>query len=116
MPYSYLIEKERGRWKKFRKGLRKEDREAFDRLFDRAKFHTAAGVYKARPYPLETILLSICLEHGEMLGYILGGSWNGMRNRNKSQSNLCGFSEWSRSAIFWAIRGALPPARLLMMR
>jgi hypothetical protein len=50
--------------------------------------------------PLENIFLSIYLEHAEMLGDILGGSWNGMRNRNKGQSNLCGFSEWSRSAIF----------------
>ena len=39
-----------------------------------------------------------------------------MRKRNESQTNLCGFSEWSRSAIFSAIRGALPPARLLMIR
>ena len=58
--------------KGFRKGLSKEDQEAFDRLFDRAKFHTAAGVYMAHPYPLETVLLSICLEHEKMLADILG--------------------------------------------
>ena len=72
MPFSHVLEEERGRWKDFRKGLSKEDQEAFDRLFDRAKFHTAAGVYMAHPYPLETILLSICLEHEKMLGDILG--------------------------------------------
>ena len=72
MPFSYVLEQERGRWKEFRKGLSKEDQEAFDRLFDRAKFHTAAGVYKAHPYPLETILLSIILEHEKMIGEILG--------------------------------------------
>ena len=60
--------------KEFRKGLSKEDQQAFDRLFDRAKFHTAAGVYMAHPYPLETILLSICLEHEKMLGDILDRS------------------------------------------
>ena len=72
MPYSFVLEKERGGWKEFRKRLSKEDQEAFDRLFDRAKFHTAAGVYMAHPYPLETILVSIILEHEKMLGEILG--------------------------------------------
>ena len=56
MPFSFVLDEERGRWKGFRKGLSKEDQEAFDRLFDRAKFHAAAGVYIAHPYPLETIL------------------------------------------------------------
>ena len=72
MPFSYVLQQEHGRWKEFRKGLSKKDQEAFDRLFDRAKFHTAAGVYMAHPYPLETILLSICLEHEKILGDILG--------------------------------------------
>ncbi len=71
MPFSFVLEKEQGRWKEFRKGLSKEDREAFDRLFDRAKFHTSAAVYMAHPWPLETILLSICLEHEKMLGDLL---------------------------------------------
>ena len=53
-------------------GLSKEDQEAFDRLFDRAKFHTHAGVYMAHSWPMETILLSICLEHGKMIEEILG--------------------------------------------
>ena len=43
MPFSHLLEKEHGKWKEFRKCLSKENQEAFDRLFDRAKFHTAAG-------------------------------------------------------------------------
>ena len=71
MPFSYVLEKEHGRWKEFRKALSKEDQGAFDRLFDRAKFHTAAGVYMANPYPLETILVSIILEHEKMIGDIL---------------------------------------------
>jgi len=72
MPFSYLLDKEHGRWKEFRKELSKEDQQAFDRLFDRAKFHTAASVYMAHPYPLETILVSIILEHEKMIGEILG--------------------------------------------
>ena len=72
MPFSFVLEAEHGRWKEFRKGLSKEDQQAFDRLFDRAKMHTSAGVYMSHPWPLETILLSICLEHKKMLGEILG--------------------------------------------
>ena len=72
MPFSYVLETERGRWKEFRQGLNKEDQQAFDRLFDRAKMHTSAGVYMSHPWPLETILLSICLEHEKMIGDILG--------------------------------------------
>ena len=71
MPFSLVLEKERGSWKEFRKNLSKEDQKAFDRLFDMAKIHTSAGVYMSHPVPLETILLSICLEHEKMLGDIL---------------------------------------------
>jgi hypothetical protein len=52
--------------------LSKEDQEAFDFLFDRAKLHTSAGVYMAHSWPMETILLSICLEHGKIIEEILG--------------------------------------------
>ncbi len=71
MPFSFVLESERGNWKEFRKRLSKEDQEDFDRLFDRAKFHTYAAVYKAHSWPMETILLSIILEHEKMLGEIL---------------------------------------------
>jgi len=71
MPFSFVLDAERGNWKDFRKHLSKEDQEAFDRLFDRAKIHTSAAVYMSHPWPLETILLSICLEHEKMLGEIL---------------------------------------------
>jgi hypothetical protein len=72
LPFSFVLEEERERWKGFRKSLNKEDQQAFDRLFDRAKFHTHAGVYMACSWPMETILLSICLEHEKMLGAIRG--------------------------------------------
>ncbi len=67
MPFSFVLEDEKGVFKKFRKELSKEDKEAFDRLFDRAKFHTAAAVYMAHPWPMETILLSILLEHEKII-------------------------------------------------
>jgi hypothetical protein len=71
LPYSHVLESEKEWWKLFRRALSKEDQGAFDRLFDRAKFHTSAGVYMARSWPMETILLSICLEHGKMIEEIL---------------------------------------------
>jgi hypothetical protein len=72
MPYSHVMESERERFRQFRRSLSKENQEAFDRLFDWAKMHTSAGVYMARSWPMETILLSICLEHGKMIEQILG--------------------------------------------
>ncbi len=72
MPYSHVLEFKRERLKLFRRALSKEDQEAFDRLFDRAKMHTSAGVYMSHPWPMETILLSICLEHEKMIEEILG--------------------------------------------
>ena len=54
MPYSQVMESERERLKPFRRALSKEDQQAFDRLFDRAKMHTSAGVYIANPWPMET--------------------------------------------------------------
>ena len=68
IPFSYVFEKEHGSWKEFRKGLSKKDQAAFDRLFDRAKLHTAASVYMAHPGLLERNLLSICLDHEKCLG------------------------------------------------
>ena len=72
MPYSHVMASERERLRPFRWVLSKEDQEAFARLFDRAKMHTSAGVYMSHHWPMETILLSICLEHGKLIEEILG--------------------------------------------
>ncbi len=67
----HVMEYERERLKPFRRALSKEDQEAFDRLFDRARMLTSAGVYMANPWPMETILLSTCL----VTGKIAKGLW-----------------------------------------
>ena len=67
LPFSQVLEREFAEWKKFRRALRKEDQEAFDRLFDRARLHVQAAAYLAHPWPLESILLSICLEHEKLI-------------------------------------------------
>ncbi len=67
MPFSFVLEEQKGIFSKFRKELSTEDKEAFDRLFDRAKFHKAPAVYQAHPWPMETILLSILLKHEKLI-------------------------------------------------
>jgi hypothetical protein len=71
LPFSQVLEREYEEWKKFRRALRKEDQEAFDRLFDRAKLHVQAAAYASHPWPMESIFLSICLEHEKLFAEIL---------------------------------------------
>jgi len=63
LPFSRVLEQEIQEWRKFRRGLRKEDQQFLDRLFEEARLHVQAGVYASRPWPFETILVSILLEH-----------------------------------------------------
>ena len=67
LPFSKVLEQEVQEWKKFRRGLRKEDQQCLDRLFEEARLHVQAGVYASRPWPFETILVSILLEHEKAL-------------------------------------------------
>jgi len=67
LPFSRVLEQEVQEWRKFRRGLRKEDQQFLDRLFEEARLHVQAGVYASRPWPFETILLSILLEHEKAL-------------------------------------------------
>ena len=63
LPFSQVLEQEVQEWRKFRRGLRKEDQQFLNRLFEKARLHVQAGVYASRPWPFETILISILLEH-----------------------------------------------------
>jgi hypothetical protein len=67
LPFSRILEQEVQEWRKFRRGLRKEDQQFLDRLFEEARLHVQAGVYASTPWPFETILLSILLEHEKAL-------------------------------------------------
>lgn len=67
LPFSRVLEQEVQEWRKFRRGLRKEDQQFLDRLFEEARLHVQAGVYASRPWPFETILISILLEHEKVL-------------------------------------------------
>ncbi len=67
-PFSQVLEAEFESWSKFRRALRREDQEAFDRLFAAAKYHVAAMVYASRLTPLEAILMGILVEHQKTIG------------------------------------------------
>jgi len=67
VPYSHVWEEERERWRKFRRALRREDQAYFDRLFELARLHLQAGVYAANPWPLESMLMAMLLEHEKAL-------------------------------------------------
>lgn len=67
LPFSQILEREYGDWKKFRRGLRREDQAVLDRLFNLARLHVQAGGYASRPWPLETILVSILIEQEKAL-------------------------------------------------
>ena len=67
LPFSQVLEQEIQDWKKFRRALRKEDQEFLDRLFEKVMLHVEAGVLVSRPWPFETILISILLEHEKAL-------------------------------------------------
>jgi hypothetical protein len=86
LPYSQVLEREYNEWKKFRRGLRREDQKAFDRLFDLARLHVQAGVYASRPWPLEVILISILLEHHKTLEE-LRARYKGMGEASMSASH-----------------------------
>jgi hypothetical protein len=49
-------------WSKFRRGLRKEDQEAFDEIFRAAKLHLAENFYAMRAVPFESMMMSILIE------------------------------------------------------
>jgi len=67
LPFSQVLEQEIQEWRKFRRGLRREDQQFLDRLFEEARLHVQAGVYASRPWPFETILVSILIEHEKIL-------------------------------------------------
>ena len=57
-----------GRWEKFRRALRRRDREAFDSMMDKARKHSAASSYDARADPTDSMFMSILLEHEKEIG------------------------------------------------
>ena len=65
--FRQLIDDAMARWLKFRRALRREDQEYFDRLFRRVRSYTQAATYQASDNPMEAILLSIALDQEKRL-------------------------------------------------
>ncbi|MDK2972626.1 MAG: hypothetical protein PWP23_2381 [Candidatus Sumerlaeota bacterium] len=61
--FNTWLQEEIDSWKDFRRGLRAEQRPAFDRLFVRARKHTAEATCAARPVPFDALVMAILLEH-----------------------------------------------------
>lgn len=57
-------------WSKFRRALRREDQEYFDKLFQRVRFYTQAATYQCHDSTMEAILLSIALDLEKRLSVI----------------------------------------------
>ena len=57
--YRTVLESLINDWQGFRKALRKEDREAFDRLMDKARGLASAAGYDPRTDPMESVFMSI---------------------------------------------------------
>ena len=60
--FNLYLERQIEEWAPFRRALRREDREMFDRLFAFAKRHMAEAAAAARPVPFESMLLAMLLE------------------------------------------------------
>jgi len=67
LPFTQVLEQEIQEWERFRRALRKEDQQFLDGLFEKARFHVEAGVNSSRPWPFETILIAMLLEHEKAL-------------------------------------------------
>lgn len=68
--YRMALESMAQQWNDFRRALRKDDRDAFDSLINRARMHASASTFAISLDPMESALLSMLLEHEKMLAEI----------------------------------------------
>lgn len=61
--YRNFLEAYESDWAPFRRALRRQYREDFDRLFERAAEHAAAAGVQNPPDPTESLLLSLLVAH-----------------------------------------------------
>jgi hypothetical protein len=50
------------RWDNFRRALRREDRETFDAMVNKARMHSSASLFNVHLDPMESVFMSILLE------------------------------------------------------
>jgi hypothetical protein len=66
-PFRNALEEAIKKWDGYRRALRLEERNAFDRMMDACRLHSSASGQAVRPEPLEPMLISILLEHQRRL-------------------------------------------------
>jgi len=84
--YRMALEALANQWDDFRRALRKEDREAFDSLVNKARMHASAGTYAIVLDPSESAVLSMLLEHEKELARLRterGGGGDGGTSRSR---------------------------------
>jgi hypothetical protein len=59
--FNTWLQQEIDSWRPFRRCLRAEQKEAFDRLFTRARTYTAEATGAARPVPFDALVMGILL-------------------------------------------------------
>ena len=60
--FNTWLQEEIDSWRPFRRALRAEQKPAFDRLFTRARAHTAEATASARPVPFDAMVLAVLLD------------------------------------------------------
>ena len=65
--YRLALERMAQQWSDFRRALRRDDREAFVSLVNRARMHSSAATYAISVDPSESAFLSMLLEHEKEL-------------------------------------------------
>lgn len=60
--YRMLLEDEIKTWDTFRRALRKEDQEAFDRLMNGVRMHASASSNAARLNPFESLVMAALVD------------------------------------------------------
>jgi hypothetical protein len=71
--FCQFVESTAQKWRlKFRRALRREDQEHFDRLFRSVRTYTQAATYQCSDNPMEAILLSIALDQEKRLAALEG--------------------------------------------
>jgi len=68
-------------WNDFRRALRKEDREAFDSLLNKARLHASASTYAISLDPTESAVLSMLLEHEKEILALKGKKEGGQQEQ-----------------------------------
>ena len=68
--YKIALEQEISRWNGFARALRKDDREAFEKLMDTFRSHASECSNATQPVVFEPMVLSIILAHQERMRHI----------------------------------------------